>query len=327
MKISIIVPIYNVENYLHKSIDSIINQTYENIEIILVNDGSTDNSLIIVQDYANTDARIIVIDQKNKGVSCARNSGISAATGKYILFVDPDDFIEENMVYVLINNINGCDIIFCGYKFHNNRCVELVDANFQEDNELFFSKLINGETIGVVWRCLFKRSFISSNKLSFDEECKIGEDLLFILNALIYTNNYKFINDHLYNYVIHFKSTTNRKKEDLDIIFQTLLYKIKLLLKNNNIHTVYENDLNLRVYTFINGLIINEISASAITISYKDSYKYIRNIINNIQYMTTKTYYRDIDTKRLVLYKLYQYRLYNLLVLYYKYYIRGRIKK
>ena len=110
-KISVIVPIYKVENYLHRCVDSIINQTYTNLEIILVDDGSPDNCPMICDEYAKKDSRIRIVHKKNEGVAVARNVGIDIATGKYIMFVDSDDFIENDMIksmlYDLINNITG----------------------------------------------------------------------------------------------------------------------------------------------------------------------------------------------------------------------------
>lgn len=96
--VSIIVPVYNAEKYLNKCLDSIVNQTYSNLEIILINDGSTDNSLSICNDYTNKDGRIIVIDKHNTGAADSRNEGLKKATGKYIMFVDSDDFIDLNII-------------------------------------------------------------------------------------------------------------------------------------------------------------------------------------------------------------------------------------
>ena len=101
MKISIIVPIYNVEKYLERCINSLINQTYKNIEIILVNDGSTDNSLIICEKYKNIDSRIILVNKENGGLSDARNVGIDNSSGNYITFIDSDDYIDDDYVYTL----------------------------------------------------------------------------------------------------------------------------------------------------------------------------------------------------------------------------------
>lgn len=110
-KVSVIVPAYNVEKYISKCLDSLVNQTYENIEIILINDGSIDNTGLICEKYSKTDDRIKYINKKNGGVSSARNVGLDKATGEYILFVDSDDWIEEKTIEVLINNIDDCDVV------------------------------------------------------------------------------------------------------------------------------------------------------------------------------------------------------------------------
>ena len=106
MLISIIVPVYNVEPYLNKCLDSIVNQTYKKLEIILIDDGSTDNSGLICDEYASKDNRIIVVHQKNKGLSAARNVGLNIAKGDYIAFVDSDDFIEKDMYFTMYNVMN-----------------------------------------------------------------------------------------------------------------------------------------------------------------------------------------------------------------------------
>ena len=125
-KVSVIVPIYNAEMYIDKCIQSIINQTLRDIEIILVDDGSTDRSFEISNKYAKKDERIKIIKQKNKGVGAARNYGVSIATGKFITFIDSDDFVEIDMLEILYNAAinNNCDIIFSGIKIINNNDIE-----------------------------------------------------------------------------------------------------------------------------------------------------------------------------------------------------------
>ena len=120
--ISIIIPVYNVEKYLRKCLDSIINQTYKKLEIILIDDGSTDNSGKICEEYAKKDDRIIVIHKENAGVSSARNRGIELANGKYIGFIDSDDWIEENMYETLYQNLLqfDVDISMCNYSIIRN---------------------------------------------------------------------------------------------------------------------------------------------------------------------------------------------------------------
>ena len=104
-KISIIIPVYNVEKYLKTCLDSVINQTYQNLEIILVNDGSTDNSGKICEEYKRTNSRIILIHKKNEGLSAARNTGLGIATGEYISFLDSDDYISNDMLETLYNSL------------------------------------------------------------------------------------------------------------------------------------------------------------------------------------------------------------------------------
>ena len=117
IEVSIIVPVYNVEEYLERCLESIINQTFKNIEVIALNNGSTDNSLNILLKYAEKDKRIKVIDNYNLGVSEARNNGIREANGKYIVFVDSDDWLDKDMIEIIYSNIveNDCDLVMCTY--------------------------------------------------------------------------------------------------------------------------------------------------------------------------------------------------------------------
>lgn len=133
-KISVIVPIYNVEKYLNKCIDSIVNQTYKNLEIILIDDGSTDGSGDICDEYAGRDMRIKVFHQENKGVVAARKVGIKNATGEYIGFVDGDDYIDSNMFAELYHLINKkeADIVSSGWKREYRGSEAVLYDNFQE---------------------------------------------------------------------------------------------------------------------------------------------------------------------------------------------------
>lgn len=166
MKISIIVPIYNVESYLKRCLDSLINQTYSNIEIILINDGSTDLSGDISSKYAKIDKRIKLINSSNKGVSCARNKGLELASGDYIMFVDPDDYIELNTCEMLIKNIGNNDILI--FNFYSN-LKKNNDYNFEiktkyDVYELQASILnpthnVNLKGLGFTWNKIVKKVF------------------------------------------------------------------------------------------------------------------------------------------------------------------------
>ena len=139
VKISVIVPVYNVENYLKKCIDSIINQTFQDIEIICVNDGSTDNSRKILEEYKNKDSRIKIIDKENGGLSSARNAGIKTAEGEFLSFIDSDDWIDKTMLEKLYKNITGLnsDISICAvHRFDEEK--QIIETIDEEGNVINF---------------------------------------------------------------------------------------------------------------------------------------------------------------------------------------------
>ena len=142
-KVSIIVPVYNAEQYLGYTITSILKQTYKNIEIILVNDGSKDDSLIICQNYAAIDDRVKVLDIPNGGVSNARNCGIESATGEYIQFVDSDDVITENMTERLVDtmHIYEADMVVCGMRYMVLQAAQYTIIFLKNHPETFLSKV------------------------------------------------------------------------------------------------------------------------------------------------------------------------------------------
>ena len=158
-KVSIIIPIYNSNKYLKECLDSIINQTYSNLEIILIDDGSKDNSFDICEEYAKKDKRIILKKKNNEGVSATRNLGIEICTGKYILFIDSDDYCNENMIEKILYNSQKNDLIICGYnKIYKNKKVHYIVKNKEKNIE---DMVINDESVGgYLWNKLFKTSII-----------------------------------------------------------------------------------------------------------------------------------------------------------------------
>lgn len=206
-KVSVIVPIYNSERYIDKCIQSIINQTFKDIELILVDDGSTDKSVEISNKYAEKDKRIKIIKQKNKGVSLARNYGISIATGDFITFVDSDDFIEIDMLDILYNAAidNNCDVVLSGIKIikDNNIKYEFTkDSKIYTKQEVFKLFYFDREPFSpnYAWGKLIKRSIC--NKIKFREDIFLMEDALFSMELFINCqNNIMFLNKYLYNYV------------------------------------------------------------------------------------------------------------------------------
>lgn len=179
-KISIIVPVFNLENYIENCIKSLIAQTYNNIEIILINDGSTDNSAKILDKYSRLDKRIKLIHKNNEGVSKARNTGLNESNGKYITFVDGDDTVDENYVEFLYRSLidNNADISICGHRDLKNENIifETKDyiklSNNIEALKMLFETNYFSTTI---WAKMYKRELFNENR--FDETVAVAEDL------------------------------------------------------------------------------------------------------------------------------------------------------
>ena len=200
--VSIIIPVYNAENYIRDCLNSVIKQTYRNIEIILIDDGTLDNSGIICEEYAMKDERIRVIHKKNEGVSTARNVGIGLAKGRYILFVDADDFVTDEYVRMLCEKMKDTDIVLCGYEKIGLKEEKIVLNKFGllSRDELFFYILCNNVVHGSCCNKIFRADIIKKNRLCFDKDIAVGEDMLFLVSYLKNCNSYYYIDEALYCY-------------------------------------------------------------------------------------------------------------------------------
>lgn len=206
--ISVIVPVYNAQRVLERCISSIVNQTYRNLQIILVNDGSTDNSGKICQKY-KADSRIVVINKKNGGASSARNEGLKAATGEFLMFVDADDYIEAKMIELLAKaqKKQNAEVVFCGYCKHIKGKKIVVDLwedpgfellkNSSGLGRLYQKMLLNSPCVKLVKRSLIRNGF--------HEGISIGEDILFNLDYMKQVRTAACINYIGYHYVINTK--------------------------------------------------------------------------------------------------------------------------
>ncbi|PQV47696.1 glycosyl transferase family 2 [Jejuia pallidilutea] len=274
-KISIIIPVYNVEQYLHRCMHSILNQTYTNLEIILINDGATDNSGEICDDYASKDDRILVIHQKNKGLSGARNSGLKRATGEFVGFVDSDDWIEYDMFERMMNLIQNenIDVVECGIL----KSLDVEDNINRhgklniEDRLSALKRIITNQQFSV-WRRLYKKKIIED--ITFVEG-KNSEDVYFTLDVFKNINKIAYTSAPLYNYFIGGVSITrggyrlktldtvdaalhledmvrNQEKDEelkqiaLDFLLEIVLYNYKLLNINNNLDDDYRHRKKLK---------------------------------------------------------------------------------
>lgn len=210
-KFSIIVPVYNVEDYLSFCMESLIRQTLKDIEIICVNDGSTDSSLTILEEYAKLDDRIKIIDKRNGGLSSARNAGIDVAEGEFILFIDSDDCIEINAcdrLYMEVLQENP-DIIVFGTSIFP-WCISSQSVSWIWNSLQVETKRYEGNTIQAlfkeraskpfVWNECYRRSVLEENHIRFDESLLYGEDMLFLFMMFPRVNKVVYIQDKLYCY-------------------------------------------------------------------------------------------------------------------------------
>lgn len=228
--VSVIVPVYNVEPYLSKSLDSIISQTYSNIEIILVDDGSKDASGKICDEYAARDSRIRVLHKKNGGVSRARNVGLDLASGEYVSFVDGDDVIDKDYIIIMIQEMRqgNFDIVRLswergGRNFTYNVCFDKNGKKVIDENNIDNIKLCAN-----IWG-LFK----NDTGIRFDESLKNGEDSLFVIENLIKSKKHRMLlmNKPFYHYTIVPKSASELSPADQLIAHQKFLDRV-LLMKN-----------------------------------------------------------------------------------------------
>jgi len=322
MKVSIIIPIYNAENYLKKCLDSIINQTYKNIEIILINDGSTDNSLEICKQYK--DDRIKLINQKNSGVSTARNVGLDLVTGDYITFVDSDDWLELDAIESMVNfiEIRKTDIARFNYQINgvNQNASQKLEKT---DIEKFVKKLISGEVPGYLWLLLIKKEIIKDIK--FKTDLSLAEDLVFILEILKNTKSIAISDKITYNYFLttdsasrgikhyrrnlHNELLINKYINDIyDNKYSKLtntrqMQEIQLYLLKMHRDGYELNEIKEEFYFLINDEYFNNMKKDIDNSRLNKRYKKIYNFIDKKQFSKMIKYFKNEITKSIINYK------------------------
>ena len=233
--ISVIIPVYQAEKYVKRCLDSVLNQTYKNLEIILINDGSTDKSVEIIESYAKSDDRITLLHQENQGAGAARNLGLEIAKGDYIGFVDSDDWIERDMYEYLFNiaerenaDIAACDFYSVVGKNEKEKKAEIEKIECMDYDALmkFFFRINGEKSFYAVWNMLYKREIIGSCRFP---EGKITEDLLF--NYFVYCNCKKYVlsNQKKYYYFFNADGVTRKKLGRTDL---ALLKNWDIIIEN-----------------------------------------------------------------------------------------------
>lgn len=312
--VSVIVPIYNAEKSIGKCIKSLQQQTLENIEIILVNDGSTDNSQAIIEGYAESDARIRVLNKENGGVSSARNYGIVNSSSKYISFVDADDWCEKDMFESMYNIANDSliDFVSLGYTIEdqNGKIIKVnkSDKTIQGFNKEKIAQVFLGANLSYSVGKLYNSNIIYVNKIRFDENISLGEDASFVYDYLLHIKSAAVMNRELYHYVQYYYgqslSTTYAKniEEFVDKIWekkQKLFYRFphyKVLSEKNS----YNKDIFKTIMCIYNNYRVG------CNLSSRERRQFIKKFMDNANVERSFKVYRPHKFKDKIFFMLFK---------------------
>lgn len=244
-KISVIVPVYNVEKYLRRCIDSILAQTFTDFELLLIDDGSKDRSGQICDEYATKDMRVRVFHNENHGVAYTRQFGMEHVTAEYFAFVDSDDFIDQQYLFLLFKEINSSqsDMTVCAYNEIGQNGKTLC-CNYPYDKKAYIKALLSNKEWGVLWNKIFKKEIVNNFNISFVKQLNIWEDLAFVIEYLLASSSISFVKEPLYSYdrtivgSLTRKDTTTYYKELI-----TAVNKIEFVLQKYGYYSLYSNEL------------------------------------------------------------------------------------
>ena len=312
-KVSVIIPVYNVENYLRKCLDSLVNQTLKDIEIIVVNDGTTDNSQEIINEYVKKyPKKVVSIIQENGGQGAARNTGLLHAKGEYIGYVDSDDYVEENMYEELYKKAKeeDSDIVICG----NNVVKENYELFSKEDvdKEFLLGKMD-------VWNKIYKKNIIVDNKIQFRSKVWY-EDLDFTMKVYFSSKKISYVDKPLYNYLLREGSTMNNNniKRNLELIeaFDSLID----YCKDKKIYNKAKDEIEFlciyHMYIFATTRVLNTNN------KYKDKIEIInkfKNYINsNFPNFKQNKYLYLLPKRRKLIYNLINSKFYCIIIALFK---------
>lgn len=296
IKVSVVMPVYNADRYLAKSIESMLSQTLKEIELILVNDGSKDNSLRICEEYKIKDNRVTVINKKNEGACIARNTGIEKARGKYIQLVDADDYIESNMLeeqYNLAEETNA-EVVMCGMKFDvyqksgqvvtSESYYKDIVLKYQDDIKPIFMDLFDNLLFNYTHNKLYNAEFLKSNNLKFIEWLPIDQDTNFNIDVFRKLNKLTISTKSYYHYVKTFDETIVTRYHANKFKVRTFRYdRLKQLLMDWDIYN--EENRKKLASMYIHHVIecIEMFNHDKCSLSFKEKKQQIRNILDTEQ--------------------------------------------
>ena len=230
-EVTVIVPVYNSEKYIKKCIESILNQTFKKFELLIINDGSKDNSQKIIEEYQKKDPeRIVIVNQENKGVSITRNEAIKMANGKYLMFIDNDDYIDKDYIETFVNAIkeNDLDVVLGGYRRPNEEGKVIKELHLKDEE---WSKFM----IFAPWAKIYKKEYLINNDITF-LPVNIGEDVYFNIQAMFLSEKIKIIDYVGYNWFFNTKSVSNTVQKNIkNLQVYDLLNKCYYVIKEKKI--------------------------------------------------------------------------------------------
>lgn len=298
--VSLIIAAYNIENYIDRCLDSIINQSFKDIEIIVVNDGSTDSTLEKINYRVGEDRRIKIIDKNNEGISEARKDGFKQATGEYILFVDGDDYIDKETVKILYSKTikTNYDIVCFKYiiAFENGKMENQIQPQFDLSGEESFLKvLLTNQIKPSICTKFIKRSFILNNNIPFPENIAFAEDLALSCTLAIYKPKVCLVDEHLYYYYNRDDSVTRKISPKVLETREAFKFIYKELITNNLLDK-YIDEYNYLAYIhnyYYRIYYIFEVNNKLNKILYKEwknmnieinKNKYYKNLLNKMTF-------------------------------------------
>lgn len=298
--VSIIVPVYNAALTLEKCVSSLFAQTYKNVEIILVNNGSIDDSLELCRKLASLDNRILVLDLVEKGVSVARNKGVEIASGEYVTFVDADDCIDSNVceIFAELNEKHHYDLFCYSAKYHKGKKVvdsflflenaEFFDENQKEELQIkvfapqapIFDYKTNTRFAGSVWGKFYKREILLNNNLRFATETIISEDVLFNTLSLDYFHRIGYTKQCFYHYEQSEDSAQNRYRPNSDKYFVFVVEKIQEWLQNTGKDQRFVEAANCLFVHYLFGILKEDLCHKDNETPYAEKLEYLQKILS-----------------------------------------------
>lgn len=282
-KVSVIIPVYNKRPFLNKCLESVVNQSYKNLQIIIIDDGSNDGSKGIIHSFLKKDKRLVFIEQTHAGVSMARNRGIEVANGEYLIFLDADDELEKDYVELLVNHYKDCQLVVCGLierDYASQKIINKIELKDDKINCSQYSKIFNKPNYSIFsLPCckLFSLSIIKKIGIRFTNQ-QFGEDSIFVLNYLSKVTNISIINECGYINNLVPKTLSRKYVKDIDLQLLNILKQLR-----NSFPTLDEESWNFMLCRSIKLTLFN-----AVRPGFKNFIDECKRLFNNSTYNNIK---------------------------------------